>query len=163
MMSGLVAPGSVAAVRQASIRARRAMMADLRRVRGPESADPQRAVDLADRPGAGPGQAGAALRHRPLHELRLAARPVHGGHHPPGDLGGSLRPVVVAVQVQAQVDAGRDARAGQDLALIDVQGVGAEAHGGEPGGELAGVLPVGGGRPPVQQPGGGQGERPGAH
>src|SRR3712207_7482325 len=51
--------------------------------------------------------------------LRLAALAMGRDHEAPRDLVGDRRAVVAADDVQAQVDAGRAARGGQHVAIVD--------------------------------------------
>ena len=75
----------------------------------------------------------------------------HGRHdavagHPVGDLGAVVDPD----QVQAQVDAGAQPGAGQDVAVVGEQDVRVEQHVGVERCQVVGVLPVGGRRAAVQ-------------
>ena len=76
-----------------------------------------------------------------------------------GGVGSGRGTVITAHHVQAQVQAGRGAGRGQDLAVVDVQHVRVDGHGRMTGGQLRGGSPVGRRAQPVQQAGGGQGER----
>lgn len=74
--------------------------------------------------------------------LGLATGPVEGDDHAVGDGGGGLGAVVVAVHVQAQVDARGHSGAGEDTARVDEQEVGGDPDRGEAAGEFVGPLPV---------------------
>ncbi len=71
--------------------------------------------------------------------------------------------MITAHQVQAQVDAGGDSGAGHHLPGVDVADVRVDPDARVTGGELAGVAPGRRGPPAVEQPGGGERERTGAH
>jgi hypothetical protein len=102
------------------------------------------------------------VAHGQFDELRLAAVAVRRQHQPPGDRVGDLRAVVAAHQVQAQIQPGRAARAGDHLAGVDVEHVGGHLDQRMALAQQRGVLPVRGGRPAVQQARRGQRERAGA-
>jgi len=95
-------------------------------------------------------------------ELGLAAGAVRGHHEPPRQRVGHRRTVIDAHEVQAQVEAGRLARRGVDAAVLQVEHLRVDLDQWVPRGQQPGVQPVRGGPPTVQQPGGGQHERPGA-
>ena len=115
-----------------------------------QRADGQRPVKLGHRPVQRGAQA-AVFRQRPAGVLGLPAGPVHRHHHAPGHVRGGARPVVPVHQVQAQVDPGRQPRAGQHRPLVDVQHVRVEPDGREPGPEVVRLLPVRGRRQAVEQ------------
>jgi hypothetical protein len=94
-----------------------------------------------------------------LDELRLPAGPLRRDDQRPGGRVGDLGAVVAAQQMQARVQAGGAARAGDDRALVDVEHVADDRHPGEPGGEAVQVPPVRRGPPAVEQPRLGQHER----
>ena len=98
-------------------------------------------------------------RHRSVDELRLAAVAVRRDDHPPGDGVGDVRAVVQLHEVEAQVDARRGARGGEDAVGADVQDGRIELDAWEAGPEELGEHPVRGRPPPVEQTGLGQDER----
>ena len=83
-----------------------------------------RLVEAAQRPGAGGGR-GRQLRFGDgaVDVLGLAAVPVRRYDGAAGHLVGDGRAVVAAHDVQAQVDAGGDARRGEHVAVVDEQHV----------------------------------------
>ena len=90
--------------------------------------------------------------------LCLASWPVEGDDHAVGDGGGGLNAMVVAVHMQAQVDARGHSGAGQDVAFVHEQAVRADSDGREPAGEFVGVLPVRSRLASVEQTRAGEGE-----
>jgi hypothetical protein len=79
-----------------------------------------RLVEPAQGPGAGRGR-GRLLRvgDRAVDVLRLTAVPVGRYDGAAGHVIGDRRAVVAAHHVQAQVDSGRDAGRGEDVAVVD--------------------------------------------
>ncbi|GGZ75893.1 hypothetical protein GCM10010344_48450 [Streptomyces bluensis] len=122
-----------------------------------------RLVQTAQRPGAGGGR-GRRLRvgHRPFDVLRLPAVTVRRNDRAPGHLVGHRRAVVAAHHVQAQVDAGRDARGGQHVSVVDEQHIGVDLDPGEQPLQALGVGPVRGGGAAVEEAGGGEDVHAGA-
>ncbi|GAA1673765.1 hypothetical protein GCM10009680_11780 [Streptomyces yatensis] len=100
-----------------------------------------------------------ALRQRRLDVLGLAAGPMGGRDELPGQGVGRLGAVVLAHQMQTDVDAGRGARPGQHIAVVDVEHGRIEPYGRIALGEQRGVHPVGGRRTAVEKSGRGEGER----
>ena len=130
---------------------------------GGERADRERLVQALERPRAGRGQRPAgAVGQGLLDVLGLAALAVRRDDDPARDRGGQRGAVVAAQDVQAEVEAGGDARAGQHLALVDVEHAGLDVDARVAGGEVGGIAPVGGGAVAVEHAGGGQRERAGA-
>ena len=66
-------------------------------------------------------------------------------------------------QVQARVDASGGAGAGDHGLVVDVQHGRVDPRCRERARQLPGIPPVSGAAPPVEQPGGTEDERPGAH
>ena len=85
------------------------------------------------------------------------------GDHPPGDPVRHPAALLLADQVQARVDAGRGARAGDHRVLVHVQHIRVDDRRRMLPREVGGVPPVGGAVPPVQQPGRAEHERAVAH
>ena len=123
-----------------------------------------RFVEVLLCPGDGVGEQvrRVELRHRRVDVLGLTSVAVRRDDQVAGHPGGGHGPVVAADQVQAEVDGGRAARRGQDVAVVDVEHVGVDGEGRIPGGQLGALGPVRGDPPPVQQPGRGQHEGSGA-
>ena len=95
-----------------------------------------------------------------LDELRLAAgAPGRGDQYPRAGVGGRGA-VVLPDDVQAQVDSGGHSGRGEDVTVIDVELVRPDDDRGVHPLQTRALLPVGGGRAAVKQPGGGEGERP---
>jgi hypothetical protein len=121
-------------------------------------------VQVLHRPLVQGGQARLVSRlvDEHVHVLSLAAVPVRRHHHPARDRvrhrGAMLKPE----QVQAGVDPGGGAGAGDHLARVDVEHPRIDLDGGIAAGKLGGVPPVRGRPAAVQQPGGGENERSGA-
>jgi hypothetical protein len=67
--------------------------------------------------------------------------------------------VVGSDQVEAHVDSGGHAGRGEDIAVVDVELVGPQVDLRVPALQPVGQLPVGGRPAPVEQAGGGEGER----
>jgi hypothetical protein len=84
---------------------------------------------------------------------------VGGEDQPAADRVGDLGAEVPADHVQAQVEGGRAASRGEDVAVVDEEHVRFELDRREPGPEVVSPLPVRGGPAPVQDTGLGQGER----
>jgi putative intracellular protease/amidase len=125
----------------------------------------ERLVQSLQRPGSGGGEVGAAPGgrwHGEVDELGLAAVAVGRDHRAPRERGGHLCAVVTADDVEAEVKARRDARAGQHVAFVDEEDVRIHLDRGELGSEGVGVGPVGRRAAPVEQPGVGEGEGAGA-
>ena len=97
---------------------------------------------------------GVAVGHGVLDELRLAAVAVRGYDDPPGRRRGDAGAEVVAHQVQRGVDAGGRAGAGEDVAVVAVEDVGADLGLGVHLREQVGVAPVRRALAAVEQPGG---------
>jgi hypothetical protein len=95
-------------------------------------------------------------------ELRLAAGAAQEHDQLAGDGEGGVAAEVVLDQGEREVDAGRDPGRGGEGAVLDVDRVGIDGDVRVLGGEVVAALPVGGDRPPGQQPGLGQQERAGA-
>jgi hypothetical protein len=95
-------------------------------------------------------------------ELELAALAAWGHDHMAGHLGGVCGAVVLAHDVQAQVDAGGGAGAGGDVAMVDEEHVRVDPDARELLGQGGGEAPVGGGGSAVQQAGLGEHEGAGA-
>jgi hypothetical protein len=110
---------------------------------------------VLDRPGArSRGGLADGRRHVTLDVLCLAA--VAPGRYDAvsGDRVGDLAAVVATEQVQAEVDAGAEAGAGEHVALVGEEHARVDAHTGVEGAQLVGVLPVRRGGPAVEQAGG---------
>ncbi len=97
-----------------------------------------------------------------LHVLGLPAVAVRRHHHPPGDGVGHPAPVLLADQVQAGIDAGGGAGAGDDRIGVHVEHGSIDVRGREQERQLGRAAPVGRAPPPVQQPGRPEHERAGA-
>ena len=106
---------------------------------------------------------GRALRDRQLDVLALAAVALRRHDHAPGDHVGGGGAELAAHEVQAGVDAGGRAGAGDDVAVVDEQDVGVEQDRREAVEELLAVAPVRGAGPAVEQAGGAEDERATAH
>jgi hypothetical protein len=128
-----------------------------------QAGDGERLSEVGGRPLAGFGhvfaRGGGGV---PGSVLGLAAGPVEGDDHAVGDGRGGFGAVVVAVHVQAQVDARGHSGAGEDAAFVDEQEVGGNADRREPAGKFVGPLPVRGRLEPVEQARAGEGECPDA-
>ena len=101
-------------------------------------------------------------RHRGLDELGLAAVALGRHDQLAGQLAGDLGSVVLADDVQAQVDARRTAGRRQDVALVDVEHAGVDRHIRILAGQFVALRPVGGRPATVEQARLGQDERAGA-
>src|SRR6266704_7194086 len=113
-------------------------------------------MEVLQRPAAGGQQRGSTwLRGGDglLDELGLVAVAVGGDHGVAGDAGRDGGAVVAPHDVQAQVQAGGHAGAGQDGVVVDVEHACVDRDPGEAVGELRGGGPVGGGAAAVEQPG----------
>jgi hypothetical protein len=109
-------------------------------------------VEVLAHPGEQRGEAvRVAGRHRQIDVLALATVPLRWHHHPPGDLvrdcGTELAPDVV----QAGIDPGRRACAGDHPVVLDEQDVGVDRCGREAILQLFGVHPVCGAGASVEQ------------
>ena len=123
-----------------------------------------RLLQVPDGPGQDLRQPVVAARgHRALDELALPTLALRRDDHPPGDGVGDAAAELAAHQVQARVDAGRGAGAGDEVAVVDEQHVRVHLGQWEACGELGGVPPVGGAPAPVEQPGRPEDERARAH
>lgn len=91
-------------------------------------------------------------------ELGLAALPFERHHRQPGRVRRDGRAMVPADHVQAHVEGRGRARRGEELAVVDVEHVRIDRHGGVQGRQVPGRDPVGGRAQPVQQAGGGEDE-----
>jgi hypothetical protein len=94
-------------------------------------------------------------------ELGLAAFSFQRHHRHAGRVGGDCRAVVAADHVQAHVEAGRRARRGEELAVVDVEHVRVDCHTRVAGRQLGGGHPVGGRTQPVEKAGRREDERTG--
>lgn len=99
---------------------------------------------------------------RRFNELSLATGTVRSDHQPPGDGVGDARSVVLAYQMNAQIQSSRAARARQHVAIVDVENFRGNLDQWEALRQQVGVLPVCGGPASVQKAGRRQGERAGA-
>ncbi len=130
-----------------------------------QSGDRERVRQVVQRPLHRAGDAVVLLLDRPdggLDELGLAAVPVRRHNEAAGHAVGDLGAVVAPDQVQAEVDPGRAAGAGQHRSVVHVEHVRVDPDGRVALPQQFGVPPVGGGLLAVEQAGGGQGEGPGA-
>jgi hypothetical protein len=85
------------------------------------------------------------------HVLGLAAVTVRRHHHAPRDAVGHPRALLLADQVEASVDAGRRAGAGDHRIVIDIQDVGIDLGLGIPAGQFGRMPPVSGAATAIQQ------------
>jgi hypothetical protein len=109
-------------------------------------------------------QASIAAGGDGLHDvLRLAAVPVRRHHHPPGDAVGDPGTLLLPDQVQAGVDAGRGARAGDHRIVVDVEDLRIHLRLRVTAGQLGRVAPVRGTAAAVKQAGLAQDEGSAAH
>jgi hypothetical protein len=124
--------------------------------------------DLAVQIGQSPLHAGGdplvvPLRgHRGLDELGLPAGTVWLHHQPPGHAVRDRRAEVLAYQVQAEIESGRAARAGEHVVTVHIEHVRVHGHRGVASREQVCVAPVRGSLPAVEQPCRGERERAGA-
>ena len=140
-----------------SERARRHVRAPRKVLHGQGRAQP------ADRPFHDRGETrGRSGRDRLADVLRLPTLPMRRHHHAPGHLVRDLGAVVAADEVEAEVDAGRAPRRGEDVALVDVEHVRLHADARVARAERVVVAPVRGRALAVQQAGRGQDEDAGA-
>ena len=122
-----------------SARKRRAKVRSLRRPRGA----PSRATVSGSRRRSAVHARVAARPRSPaagsgrLDELRLAAVAMRRHDDPPCDRVGHLGAVVASHEVQAEIDARRNAGRGQDVALVDVEDLGIDGDRRVVGGQLA--------------------------
>jgi hypothetical protein len=121
-----------------------------------------RLVQVLLQPGHRVVQQAVGHRHGLVDVLGLAAVALRRHHQVAGQPGGDLAAVVAPHHVQAQVEAGRAARRGEQVAVVDVQHVGVDADVRVPAGQVGALRPVRGGPAPVQQARGGQDQRAGA-
>jgi hypothetical protein len=91
--------------------------------------------------------------HREVDELRLATGAVGGHHHAAGELVVDVRAEVAADHVQAQVEPGGHAGAGEHVAVVHVEHRVVHADLRVALRELRGVHPVRGGAAAVEHPG----------
>jgi hypothetical protein len=91
--------------------------------------------------------------------LRLAAGALRGHDHAPGQGGGDGGSVVLAHDVQREVDGGSGSGGGEDLPVVDEQDAGINLDPGVTGCQFGGPAPMGGDAPTIQQSGFGQQER----
>jgi len=127
-----------------------------------EVGDAQRLGESLQRPRTCRPEAATAGWDGPLQELRLTALAVRRHDHAPGNAGGGLRTAVTADQMQAQIDSGCDTCAGGHRSVVEVENIWIDIDFWVTSRELRGIAPMSRRAPPVEQPGGGQGERPGA-
>ncbi len=104
---------------------------------------------------------GGRGRQRPVNVLGLPAVAVWRHHHPPRDGVGHPAPVLLADQVQAGIDAGSGAGAGDDRIGVHVEHGSIDVRGRVLERQLGRAAPVGRAPPPVQQPGRPEHERAG--
>ncbi|NYH45334.1 hypothetical protein HNR22_005061 [Micromonospora jinlongensis] len=97
--------------------------------------------------------------HRRLDELGLPAVAVWRDHQPTGDRVGDRRAMVAPDHVDAQVQPGGAAGAGEQVAVVEIEHVRVHLDPWVTPRQQLGVLPVGGGPPAVEEPGAGQRER----
>lgn len=102
--------------------------------------------ELADRPPF------FRFGQRPFDVLGLAAFPVRRDEQAPRDLRGGRRTEPRAHHVQAGVECGGGAGAGQHVAVVDVEGIGVDVDGGEAFGEFARRGPMRHRAPAVEDP-----------
>ena len=115
--------------------------------------DRHRLVEMLLHPGNRVREQVGAVQHgqRLLDVLGLAAVALRRDDQLAGELGGDLAPVVLADDVQAEVDAGGTARAGEDVALVDEEHPGVDRQERISAGQLVALGPVGRRAPPVEQ------------
>jgi len=99
------------------------------------------------------------VRERLLDELGLPAVPVRACDKAAGQARGDLGTVVLAHQVEAEIDARHHATGGQDVAVIDIQRLGDDLDQRVGRGQGCAEPPVRGRAAVIQQPGRGQHER----
>lgn len=115
--------------------------------------------------GGHPGKRGAewfffgCVDQRRFDILRLAARALRGHHHPPGDGGGDGCSIVLAHDVQREVDGGGCSGGGKDLSVVDEQHAGIDLDPGVARGQFGGPAPMGGDAPAIEESGFGQHKR----
>ncbi len=95
--------------------------------------------------------------------LTLTAVALRRDHHPAGDHVGDRAAQLAAHQVQARVDAGGGARAGDQVAVVDEEDVAVHLGRRIAPRQLVGVHPVRGAGPAVEQSGRARDERPRTH
>lgn len=130
-----------------------------------EAGDREVLVEVVGEPALDGGDRRRArgLRAQLGRELGLAARAA-GEHDEPGrHLVGQLGAVVVLHQREGEVDAGGHPGGGPAVAIAHVDLVGGHLDLGRDLGEQVAVAPVGGGAPAVEEAGGAEQQRPGAH
>jgi hypothetical protein len=124
----------------------------------------QRLVEMRTQPLEQIPQGAVAERGDGLVDvLRLAAVTMRWHHHPPGDAVGDPGTLFLPDQVQAGVDAGRGARAGDHRIVVDVQHVRVDLGLWIATGQLGRTAPVRGAASSVQQAGLAQDEGSAAH
>ena len=99
---------------------------------------------------------------QPLDVLSLTPLTLRRSDEPTSPCVRSRRAVVAANEMEAQVDARRHARRRKDVAVVDEQAVGQHVDAGIATLQFRGQAPMGCRRTPVEEPGGSEGERPGA-
>jgi len=104
-----------------------------------------------------------ALGHRLVDELPLPALALRRDDHPPRDAVDHGAAQLAPDQVQAGVDPGGGAGAGDEVAVVDVEDVRVDLDLRVAGAQLVDAVPVRGDLPAVQDPGLGQHEHPRAH
>ncbi len=125
-----------------------------------EVADVQLLVEMAGEPveqcrqPAVPGRA----RDGRCDELLLAAVPVRREHQPPGDIVRDGRAVVLADDVQAEIEAGGAAGRGEHRAFVHIEDIGVHTDIGIAPGQGFGVAPMSRRALPVEHAGGGEHE-----
>ncbi len=97
---------------------------------------------------------------RQLGILCLAALTMRWHHHAPCHAAGDLGAVPLPHEVQAAVDAGSNASLRQHIAINDIQHLAVHPDTRVAATKFFRPQPVGGGRAPIQNAGGGQHERP---
>ena len=95
-------------------------------------------------------------------ELGLAPVPLGRNDQLAGELGGDLTPVVLADDVQAEINASGTAGRREDVALVDIEDPGVDRDRRVATGQLVAFCPVCRGAPPVEQTCFGQDKRPAA-
>jgi hypothetical protein len=101
---------------------------------------------------------GRGQRNGKIDELRLPAVALGGHDHAPGYAVGHHPAVILAHQVQAQVDPRGRAGRGEDVVAVHIEHVRRHLHARKPARQERCVAPVGGGAAAVQQAGGGEHE-----
>ncbi len=91
--------------------------------------------------------------------LRLAPRALWGHDHASGDGCGDAGSVVLAHDVQREVDGGRCSGGGEDLPVVDEQDAGIDLDPGVARCQFGGPTPMGADAPTIQQSGFGKQER----